>query len=119
MDYDWNRFIGSQPDYAMVKYWYPSKYSMLYRSLDFHPFVTEIAGASLSPANEIEQPKVVSHDTRPWPQRTFQLTLGQSKQLRRQKQVAQAIIHGRFGILVREKAAQTEFEKAFEQALCA
>lgn len=119
MDNVWNKYIGNAPDHAMVKYWYPTNYSMLYRSLDFCPQVTKIAGASVMPDNEIERPKVVSHELRPWPQRTFQMTLGQSKQLRRQKQVCAAILHNRFGMLVREKNAQTEFASALETAMAA
>jgi hypothetical protein len=78
---------------------------------------TIVPAAHLRPPNDIEQPKVVSHDLRPWPQRTFQMTLEQSKQLRRQKQVCAAIIHGRFGMLVREKNASDAFAAALEAAL--
>ena len=101
----------------MVRYWYPTLYSRLYRSLDFNEPVTVVPGASIMPDNEIERPVVVSHDLRPWPARTFQMTLGQSKQIRRQKQVCASIIHGRFGMLVREKNAQDAFHIALEEAL--
>ena len=118
MDKAWNRFVGTQHDQALTRYWYPTTNRMMTMGLDVNflrEMPQEISGASISPTNEIEQPKVISHDLRPWPLRTFQMTLGQSKQLRRQKQVAQAIIHNRFGMLIREKAAA----KAFESTLAA
>lgn len=121
MDKAWNRFVGTQHDDALIRYWYPTGANrMLTMGLDvdfLREVPQDIPGASTTPANAIESPVVVSHDLRPWPQRTFQLTLGQAKQLRRQKQVAQAIIHNRFGMLIREKAAQAEFERALDSAL--
>ena len=65
LDGIWNKYVGTNHDHAMIRYWYPNNYSFLYRSLDFCPQVVEIAGASFSPANEIDRPVVTEMDTMP------------------------------------------------------
>jgi hypothetical protein len=121
VDKAWNRFVGTQHDDALIRYWYPTGVNrMLTMGLDvdfLKEMPQEIAGASFSPANEIEQPKIVSHDLRPWPSRTFQMTLGQSKQMRRQKHVCRAINNGYFPHLIREKAAANEFANVLTELL--
>jgi hypothetical protein len=112
VDKAWNRFVGESEPKIQRFFTYGS-----HREFPEKNLPREIPGASISPANLIEQPKVVSHDLRPWPQRTFQMTLGQAKQERRQKHVCRAINNGYFPHLIREKAAQSEFERALEEAL--
>lgn len=69
------------------------------------------------PDGDIEQQKVTRCEFKPWPTRTFQMNLEQAKKLRRQKQVAQAIIHNRFGMLIREKAAAQTFASTLDALL--
>ena len=120
VDKAWNRFVGTQHDDALVHYWYPTGANkMLTMGIDFdflREFPQEIAGASFSPANEIERPIVTERDSMP-STRGFTLSLDDTKRLRRQKQVCQSIIHNRFGMLVRERAAQSEFERTLSELL--
>lgn len=76
-----------------------------------------IPNAHRSPDGDIEQQKVTRHEFKQWPTRTFQMNLKQAKQLRRQKQVAQSIIHNRFGMLIREKAAANVFASTLDELL--
>jgi hypothetical protein len=119
VDKAWNRFVGTQHDQALIRYWYPTTNRMMTMGLDFdflREFPQEIAGASFSPANEIERPIVTERDSMP-STRGFTLSLDDTKRLRRQKQVCQSIIHNRFGMLVRERAAQSEFERTLSELL--
>jgi hypothetical protein len=119
VDKAWNRFVGTQHDQALIRYWYPTTNRMMTMGLDFdflREMPQEIAGASFSPANEIERPVVTERDSMP-STRGFALSLDDAKRLRRQKEVCAAITHNRFGMLVRKQAAQTEFARALEEAL--
>ena len=115
-----NAFVTEDGSNALVRYWYPQSHGMwtMGRDLDYHkePVKTQEC-MSIMPSNEIEQPKLTRCEFKPWPTRTFQMTLGQAKQLRRQKQVAQAIINNRFGMLIREKAAAQTFESTLDSLL--
>jgi hypothetical protein len=107
---------STYPDSCKWHEWSDSPKSVDF-DIKYNIMPTVIPGASSMPENEIERPTVVDHDLRPWPVRTFQMTLDQSKQLRRQKQVCASIIHGRFGMLVRGKDASNAFAAALEAAL--
>lgn len=103
-----------------VRHWYPIQHAMFTMGRDFDSLkepVKTLPCMTIEPLNEIEKPKQVEWDFRPTRSRTFQMTLGQSKQLRRQKQVAQAIIHNRFGLLVREKKAAQTFADTLDTLL--
>lgn len=120
MDKAWNRFVGTQHDHALVRYWYPTGHNrMLTMGLDVD-FLREmpqtITGASTMPPNAIESP-VVNEREFTQPSRSFTLSLDDAKRLRRQKAVCASIVHNRFGMLVREKTAQSEFERALDEAL--
>ena len=120
LDAQWNHFVGNSKTDHLVTYWYPNvKHRMMcMSSLEHAKMIPKvITNAHIMPDNEIERPKVLNHASRPWLARSFQMTLGQSKAIRRQKLVLQAMLHGRFGMLIREKNAQATFENAFEGAL--
>ena len=120
LDAQWNHFVGNSKTDHLVTYWYPNvKHRMMcMSSLEHAKMIPKvITNAHIMPNNEIARPKVLNHASRPWLARSFQMTLGQSKAIRRQKLVLQAMLHGRFGMLIREKNAQATFANTFEEAL--
>jgi hypothetical protein len=120
VDKAWNRFVGTQHDHALIRYWYPTGANrMLTMGLDMdflREMPQEIAGASFSPTNSITPEIVTERESMP-KTRGFSLSLDDAKQIRRQKHVCRAINNGYFPHLIREKAAQSEFERALEEAL--
>jgi hypothetical protein len=111
VDKAWNRFVGESEPKIQRFFTYGS-----HREYPEKNLPREIPGASFSPANEITPEIVTERDSMP-STRGFTLTLDDAKRLRRQKQVCASIIHNRFGILVRERAAQSEFERTLSELL--
>jgi hypothetical protein len=115
-----NAFVTEDSSTNIISHWYPKTHNMwtMGRTANYakEPVKTQPC-MTIAPDNEIEQPKVAHHEFKPWPTRTFQMNLEQAKQLRRQKQVAQSIIHNRFGMLIREKAAAKEFASTLDALL--
>jgi hypothetical protein len=68
------------------------------------------------PSNEIEQP-VIRELSRLPASNPFTMSLDDARKLRRRKYVCQSINKGRFGMLIREKAAADTFAAALEGAL--
>ena len=119
VDKAWNRFVGTQHDQALIRYWYPTTNRMMTMGLDvdfLREMPRDIPGASFSPANNIIVPPIHELALLP-PHKHFTLCLDDAKRLRRQKAVCQSIIHKRFGILVREKAAAQTFESTLNSLL--
>ena len=121
LDDSWNRFVGTQNDDALIRYWYPTGTNrMLTMGLDvdfLKEMPQDIAGASTMPENAIASPVV--HKADYVRGRTVSLTLEDAKQMRRQKHVCRAINNGYFPHLIREKAAQNEFANVLDSLLSA
>jgi hypothetical protein len=115
-----NAFVTEDSSTNIISHWYPETHNMwtMGRTANYakEPVKTQPCMFTV-PDGDIEQQKVTRHEFKPWPTRTFQMNLEQAKQLRRQKQVAQSIIHGRFGMLIREKAAAKEFASTLDALL--
>jgi hypothetical protein len=123
----WNRFVGGSE--TLVRYdncevafenvyhipFQPTTYGCTRENAMREP-VKVLPCMTVMPDNTIEAPlareagSMIAH-------RTVNVSLADAKQLRRQKQVCASIIHGRFGMLVREKTAQDTFAEALDSAL--
>jgi hypothetical protein len=115
-----NAFATEDSAQDVVSYWYPKIHNMwtMGRTNNYAKESVKTLPCMLTvPDGDIEQQKVTRCEFKPWPTRTFQMNLEQAKQLRRQKQVAQAIIHNRFGMLIREKTAAQTFASTLDALL--
>ena len=115
-----NAFMTEDSSRNLVEYWYPKTHNMwtMGKTANYAKEPVKTLPCMFTvPNGGIEQQKITRHEFKPWPTRTFQMNLGQAKQLRRQKQVAQAIIHNRFGMLIREKSAAQTFASTLDALL--